>query len=116
MIRKISRADRKCFGCVLSAEKLLVYYYSISSCEAVVPDAPLHLSAGSRSATAHSVRFRTLDVLRSMAGNVLTSGGRPDVSKERTLAFLITDGAHLLEDIQRIDKVLIFTRRQIEPC
>jgi len=28
----------------------------------------------------------------SMAGNVLTSGGRPDVSKERTLAFLITDG------------------------
>merc|ERR1719389_983192 len=28
----------------------------------------------------------------SMAGNVLTAGGRPDVSKERTLAFLITDG------------------------
>merc|ERR1719316_2290006 len=28
----------------------------------------------------------------SMAGNVLASGGRPDVSKERTLAFLITDG------------------------
>merc|ERR1719247_2600977 len=28
----------------------------------------------------------------SMAGNILTAGGRPDVSKERTLAFLITDG------------------------
>ena len=41
-----------------------------------------------------------------MAGNVLTSGGRPDVSKDRTLAFLITDGAHLRKSIQRFDKLL----------
>ena len=56
------------------------------------------------------MRFRELDVVRSMAGNVLTSGGRPDVSKDRTLAFLITDGAHLRESIQRPDKLLVLIK------